>query len=277
MPDGLTPADVGLPAVFETMIFRNRCIGFRDTHLKRFRESFLTLAPDSAVNPVSVFQWAEDEVKKFVSENGVVRISLTAMSGGKYIGIVYLREFEGMNTAFYSAGVRILTANHLTAGTKSSFHQIKSNNYLTAILSSSGGFSGNGDEFDQVFVNKSGCLTEGSVSNVFMVKNGVIWTPHPSCGILLGITRGLVLHQAQENGFKIRESGITRHEFYNADEAFLTNTTCGVIPVVMCDRRIIGSGKPGKTTELICAKILNEYKKIGINSRREYGGQRDQG
>ncbi|MCA9396387.1 MAG: aminotransferase class IV family protein [Candidatus Omnitrophica bacterium] len=272
MQAGLPAVAAGLPAVFETMIFRNRCIGFKDMYLKRFRESFLTLNPHAVFDPADMFNWAEDEVKKFASENGVIRISLAAVTCDENIGIIHMREFGGMDAAFYSAGVRTSTANYLTAGTRSSFHQIKSNNYLTPILSSSGGFSGNGDEFDRVFVNQSGCLTEGSVSNVFMVKNGVIWTPHPSCGILLGITRGLVLHQAQENGFKIKESGITRHEFYNADEAFLTNTTCGVIPVVMCDRRVIGTGKPGRITGLICAKILNEYKKIGINSRREHGG-----
>lgn len=100
-----------------------------------------------------------------------------------------------------------------------------------------------------LMLNSQGHVAEATGDNVFIIRKGKILTPHPSCGILQGVTRDTVIELARSKGFEVEETILTLMDFYWADECFLTGTAAEVIPVVKIDGRQIGSGKPGPVTK----------------------------
>ena len=93
-----------------------------------------------------------------------------------------------------------------------------------------------------------GFVAECTGDNIFIVKGGHLLTPPLSAGALYGITRGVVMELARENGLTVSEPNLTRYDLFNADECFLTGTGAEIIAAVKIDGRIIGSGKPGPVT-----------------------------
>jgi len=83
-------------------------------------------------------------------------------------------------------------------------------------------------------------------------------TPPLSAGALYGITRGVVMDLAREEGLPVNEPNLTRYDVFNADECFLTGTGAELIPVVKVDGRIIGRGKPGPITQ----KLERKYRAL---------------
>ena len=97
-------------------------------------------------------------------------------------------------------------------------------------------------------LNHKGEVAECTGDNIFVVRKGEIHTPSVDSGILEGITREAVIGLAREAGYKVFERTMDRYDVYTADECFLTGTAAELIPVVECDSRPLGSGKPGPIT-----------------------------
>ena len=97
----------------------------------------------------------------------------------------------------------------------------------------------------------SGFVSEGAGENLFVIKNGVVYTPDLSAGALNGITRNTVFAICEDLGLKLVEKRITRDEVYIADEAFFTGTAAEVTPIRELDRIEIGAGSRGPITEKI--------------------------
>jgi branched-chain amino acid aminotransferase len=105
------------------------------------------------------------------------------------------------------------------------------------------------DGFDEgIALDHYGYVSEGSGENVFIVKNGVIFTPPTSSSILAGITRHSVFVLARDLGIEIRQQVLPREGLYIADEVFLTGTATEIAPVVKIDNIPIGDGKRGPVT-----------------------------
>ena len=98
-------------------------------------------------------------------------------------------------------------------------------------------------------LNSEGFVAECTADNIFIVKGNQLMTPPLSAGALYGITRGVVMELARENGLSVTEPNLTRYDLFNADECFLTGTGAELIPVVKIDGRVIGTGKPGPITK----------------------------
>jgi branched-chain amino acid aminotransferase len=113
-----------------------------------------------------------------------------------------------------------------------------------------------------IMLNTEGYLAEATGDNIFLIKNGIVRTPHISCGILGGITRQTVIDLARKDGLDVREEVLTLYDLVSADEAFLTGTAAEVIPLVSLDARKIGCGTPGETTHRIMA-LFSEATKDG--------------
>mgnify|MGYP001333105892 FL=1 len=111
--------------------------------------------------------------------------------------------------------------------------------------------------FDAIMLNQHDHLTETTISNIFLVKNGQLYTPAVTCGILAGITRDVVLSLAQKNRISSCQQVLTVEELYSADEFFLTNTSMELMPVTQVDSRVIGQGRPGQMT----AQLHNAFRK----------------
>jgi len=103
--------------------------------------------------------------------------------------------------------------------------------------------------------NHEGYVAEATGDNVFIVRDGIIYTPPVQAGSLTGITRDVVIKLAEKEGLKVVEKNLTRFDLYVCNELFLTGTAAEVIGVVDVDGRVIGDGKPGPITRLLREKF----------------------
>lgn len=115
--------------------------------------------------------------------------------------------------------------------------------------------------FDEtIMLNELHMVAEGSGENIFLVRQGKVFTPPLNAGILPGITRYSVMTIAEDMGYKVIEQNFARSELYLADELFFTGTAAEVTPIREVDRRAVGDGKPGPVTKAIQAKFLEVVK-----------------
>lgn len=111
---------------------------------------------------------------------------------------------------------------------------------------------------EALMLNAQGHLAECTGDNLFLIRDGVVRTPHHSCGILQGITRDTVMELAVAAGYPAEEGFLTMFDVYAADEALLTGTAAEVIPMVTLDGRPIGDGKPGPITQDLIRRFREE-------------------
>ena len=99
-----------------------------------------------------------------------------------------------------------------------------------------------------MLLDPEGYVAEGSGENIFVLRDGVIYTPETTTA-LNGITRKTIFQLAADRGYEIITKRLTRDEIYVADEAFFTGTAAEVTPIAELDNRAIGSGARGPITE----------------------------
>ncbi|MBS7625124.1 branched-chain-amino-acid transaminase [Candidatus Bathyarchaeota archaeon] len=135
-------------------------------------------------------------------------------------------------------------------------HEIKSLNYLNSILAKIEANNVGADE--AIILDTNGYICEATGENIFIVKDGKLYTPPRSSGALPGITASVVKKIAAKLGYEVIERNITVTELYNADEAFLTGTGAEIMPIREVNGRRIGDGRMGPITE----RILEEFMKV---------------
>ncbi|RCW42599.1 branched-chain-amino-acid transaminase [Paenibacillus prosopidis] len=134
--------------------------------------------------------------------------------------------------------------------------KIKSLNYLNNILVKiQANLAGVGEA---IMLNSQGYVAEGSSDNIFIIKNGTVYTPPCYVGALEGITRAAIMELCAVHGYNLKEEPFTLHDVYVADEVFFTGTAAEVIAVREVDGRTIGSGQAGPIT----THLLQEFRKI---------------
>ena len=156
----------------------------------------------------------------------------------------------------YETGLKVVSAATIRNHPLSLPPQIKSLNYLNNILAKIEALDKGVSE--AIMYNHEGYVAEAVADNVFIVKNGVIYTPPTQAGSLPGITRALVIRLAKKETLEVVEKNLTRFDLYVCDEFFLTGTAAEVIGIVDIDGRVIGDGKPGPITKLLRTKFY-EY------------------
>lgn len=164
-----------------------------------------------------------------------VHVIVAAWEWGAYMGAEALE-----------LGIKVRTSSYTRHHVNISMTRAKANgNYINSMLALNEALTGGADE--ALLLDPEGYVAEGSGENVFIVRDGVIYTPDvTSC--LDGITRKTVIQLAQELGYKVVEKRITRDEVYIADEAFFTGTAAEVTPIRELDGRQIGEGRRGPIT-----------------------------
>ena len=146
----------------------------------------------------------------------------------------------------YEKGLEIVTVSVQRMHPAALNPRIKSLNYLNNILAKIEGLQAGCIE--ALMLNHKGEVAECTGDNIFLVRQGILWTPPLDAGILEGVTRDAVIEVAIQAGIEVREVPLTKHDVYIADECFLTGTAAEVIPVVKVDSRPIGTAKPGPVT-----------------------------
>ncbi len=183
--------------------------------------------------------------KMGVSPRGAkVHVIIAAWPWGAYLGE------EGMQR-----GIRIKTSSFTRHHVNITMVRAKaSGNYMNSILANNEALTDGYDE--AMLLDPEGYVCEGAGENIFIVKNGKLYTPDlTSC--LEGITRATVIQLAGEMGIEVVEKRITRDEVYCADEAFFTGTAAEVTPIRELDNRQIGVGHRGPVTKALQEKYFD--------------------
>jgi branched-chain amino acid aminotransferase len=172
------------------------------------------------------------------ADNLKVHVMVAAWSWGSYLGSEGLKK-----------GIRIKTSSYTRHHVNITMCKAKANgNYLNSMLALQEALDCGYDE--ALLLDDEGYVSEGSGENIFIARNGVLYTPDLASA-LEGITRDTIFTLAKEKGLEIREKRITRDEVYIADEAFFTGTAAEVTPIRELDGRIIGEGGRGPITEML--------------------------
>jgi len=170
------------------------------------------------------------------ADNLKVHVIIAAWEWGAYLGKEALEK-----------GIRIRTSSFTRHHVNISMCKAKANgHYINSMLALQEALSCGYDE--AMLLDNEGYVAEGSGENIFVVRDGVIYTPDLTSA-LNGITRSTLFELASSQGIEIREKRITRDEVYIADEVFFTGTAAEVTPVREVDDRIIGAGERGPITE----------------------------
>ncbi|MHC4259116.1 MAG: branched-chain-amino-acid transaminase [Planctomycetota bacterium] len=154
----------------------------------------------------------------------------------------------------YEKGMKVISATTVRNHPLAIPPQAKTLNYLNNILAKIEALDN--DVPEAIMYNHEGYVAEATGDNIFIVRDGVIYTPPVQTGALEGITRAVVIRLAKEEGLEVVEKNLTRFDLYVCDEFFLTGTAAEVIGIVEIDGRVIGGGKPGAVTKLMRNKFF---------------------
>ncbi|PKO62059.1 MAG: branched chain amino acid aminotransferase [Betaproteobacteria bacterium HGW-Betaproteobacteria-18] len=172
-----------------------------------------------------------------------IHMMVAAWAWGAYLGD------EGM-----TRGIRVKISSYTRHHVNITMTQAKAvSNYTNSILANTEALDDGYDE--AMLLDANGFVSEGSGENVFVIKDGVVYTPDLSAGALNGITRNTVLHICKDLGIEVVQKRITRDEIYICDEAFFSGTAAEITPIRELDRIELGKagyvGSRGPITEKI--------------------------
>jgi branched-chain amino acid aminotransferase len=252
--EGVRAYDVaGVPAIFRLEEHTNRLfnsakimninIGFaRDELNEAQKDAVLKNNLASAYIRPMVFYGSEGMGLR--ADNLKVHTIIAAWEWGAYLGEDNLKN-----------GIRIKTSSYTRHHANIAMTKAKANgNYINSMLALQEALTDGYDE--ALLLDVDGFVAEGSGENIFIIRDGVIYTPDLTSA-LAGITRDSIWKIATDMGYKVIEKRITRDEIYVADEAFFTGTAAEVTPIRELDNRAIGNGTRGPITEKIQAKYFD--------------------
>jgi branched-chain amino acid aminotransferase len=224
-------------------------------HIERFFESARHIMLEIPLSRDQLRDAILNTVRINAKHDGYIRLIITRGAGTLGIDprkttdpqvIVIVDDISMYPPELYENGLEIIVASTIRNHPNALNPRIKSLNYLNNILAKIE--ATRAGCLEAIMLNVHGEVAECTADNIFFVKRGELRTPPLHAGLLEGITRDTVMELAQAADIPVREMTLTRHDVYSADECFLTGTGAEIIPVVKCDGRVIGTGKPGPVT-----------------------------
>jgi branched-chain amino acid aminotransferase len=207
-----------------------------EDHLKRLDETALLSGKTIQMDHDLIRKMMRQAIREFDGEDLRLRVTvdLESSPGDIYCATVPL-VLPPLSD--YIKGIRVTTCYYARQNPKGKFtrfiidaHQLRQSKHP--------------DAGEMIMVAPSGQILEGLTSNFFGIQAGIIHTS--GAGILSGITRTLVLEEAERSGMVVDYGGVMDNEIARLDEAFITSSSRGILPVTMIDDQVIGSGKPGE-------------------------------
>jgi branched-chain amino acid aminotransferase len=244
--------------VFEGIRVYNGKVFRLKEHIERLYESALSIWLEIPLSREQLTEAVNHTVKLNNKKDGYIRLVVTRGAGSLGLDprkttdpqvVIIVDDITMYPAEFYEHGLEIVTAATIRNHPNAVNPRIKSLNYLNNILAKIEGIRAGCVE--ALMLNHKGEVAECTGDNLFLVKRGVLLTPPIDAGILEGVTRNAVIELARAANVPVRETALLRHDVIIADECFLTGTAAEVIPVVKCDDRMIGTGKPGPITRML--------------------------
>ncbi len=194
-----------------------------------------------------------DSYIRIVITRGAGEIGLDISLADRSRTVVIVKPLELPAARLYRDGAPIWIVDVQRVHRRAVDPAVKSGNYLNNILALAE--ARQAGAYEAIMCDSRGRIAEGSTSNLFIVRGGRLATPHLEVGLLAGITRQTVMQLAAGAGLPVDEAELVPDDVRGADEAFLTSSVRGVMPVGTVDGRPLGSGVPGPVT----ARILELY------------------
>lgn len=234
-------------------------------HLERLWNSAKAIWLEIPLTPDELAQAVNETVKVNGIADGYVRLVVTRGAGTLGLDpnkcsdpqvIIIADTITLYPREYYEKGLHIVTVSTMRNHPAALSPRIKSLNYLNNILAKIEGLQAGCVE--ALMLNQKGEVSECTGDNIFLVRKGELLTPSVEAGILEGITRSVVIELAREMNIPVRETPLTKHDVYIADECFLTGSAAEIVPVTKVDSRKIGDGLPGPIT----LRLLDRFHEV---------------
>ncbi|WP_226000681.1 branched-chain-amino-acid transaminase [Paenibacillus sp. BJ-4] len=251
--------------IFEGIRIYNGNIFKCKEHLDRLYDSAKSIQLNIPLSQDEMLEAMAETIRLNEMRNGYIRLIVSRGAGNlgldplrcaKASVIIIVEQLAIYPEEAYLTGLKTISVSQRRNIPDALNPKIKSLNYLNNILVKiQSNYAGVGEA---IMLNSQGYVTEGSADNIFIVKNGVLFTPPCYLGALEGITRNAIIDLCDELGYTLKEQPFTLHDVYVADEVFFTGTAAEVIAAYEVDGRTIGSGVAGPVT----LELLAEFRKI---------------
>lgn len=227
--------------VFETILMKGHQPILLEEHLTRLNKGLETLNIAQVLNETDV----RNELKKLQAENCVLRISVSDEN------ILYTTRPMTYKKEHYEKGFS-LKVSEITRNPKSHITYIKSFNYMDNGIERQNALDAGFNEV--LFLNSEGFVAEASTSNIFFIKDNLIYTPSVECGLLEGVLRNWVMAH-----YPVIEGKFTLEQVLNAEGVFLTNSLMGVMKVCQIDDTPISNHPLTKSIQIGYSDFLEDY------------------
>ncbi|MDI3280337.1 MAG: aminotransferase class IV [Bacillota bacterium] len=251
--------------VFETLRSYQGRPFLLDRHLQRLFSSARTLGLRSAFSEAEITQatlrlleingLSDAYIKIVLSKKGETSPGTHFKEPSDSNLLIIARELHAYSPELYARGMKAVVVD-IRQNEGSPLPHLKSLNFLNNLLAREEARQKGADE--GILLNNHGLVVEGAMSNLFLVKGGIILTPSPETGLLPGVTRAVVMELARGIGHPVQERKISLSELLEAEECFLTNSLMEIMPVSSIGEIKIGREVPGPLTRI----LREEYQKL---------------
>ena len=255
--------------VFETLRASRGCILMLTEHLARLRRSASRLALQLPLSLEQLGNVLQASVDRNHLQEAYIRVTVSRGTGEIGLDpalcktptlVIIAKPFVPYPESLYTKGIAVAVVQTRRNLPQALPPEVKSLNFLNNIFAKMEAIAAGADE--AIMLNYRDELTEGSTSNVFLVNAGQLRTPAVTCGLLDGVTRGVVLTLATELAIPSDETVLRMTDLYAAEECFMTNTTQEVLPVTKVDGRMVGDGRPGPITLRLRASYRSRLERL---------------
>ncbi len=226
-----------------------------EQHIDRLFKSLSQIFIELPMTRIELMKVVQETLARNKYKEAIIRLTVTRGETQSHIQVdsdvpptlvVNIRSFTPLPKAAYKKGIRIKLFQERANLTNGLRQRLKSCNYLSNILVKE--LSNRKDFMEGVVVDPDFGVTEGTTSNIFIVKQGILKTPPTSPYVLGGMTRQVVLEIARAHKIPFQEERISLEGLLEADEVFITNTGIEIVPAIQIDSQGIGNRKPGILT-----------------------------
>ncbi len=243
--------------IYETLRAYDGVVFMLDEHVERLFRSASLIGLGVPKSPEAIKKAVYKTMKANRVKEAIVRITVSRGAGPVGLDpalcpeptfVIFAGQFKKYPRHYYQKGVSIAIADTRRNYRRALDPRIKSLNFLNNVLAKIE--AKKKGVYEAVMLNYRGYLAEGTVANIFFIKNNVLCTPSVQVGILDGITRRIILDAAKELHIETREGRFRPEDIHDAQEVFISNTTMEVMPVAGIEKVKKFPG-PGSVTRLL--------------------------